>query len=458
LDRYGLKFPALLRFAAMFDRRLLANFDWVLFLNALVISLMGVAAIYSASKGYTTSTQYWLRQIYWIGVAMAAGFIVLLVDMRAIGRWAYLFHGIVIILLALVLRHGVGGAGSQVERWFMVGGVALQPSEFAKFSTVLAVAFYFRDNRRVGNLGLRDLLVPLGLIGVPFILIVQQPDLGTAMLLALIAIPLMILAGVRLKLLGILVVLGVLAAGVLVTSFKFGYYRFDDDVIKTLQSEDVPPVLVEQARALKGQRYWTASSLRAKFTQRVQVAAGDPFLETVEESAFKPFISYVLRPYQQKRLITFVNPDADPLGAGYHVIQSKVAIGSGKFLGKGFGQSTQGSLNFLPARHTDFIFAIFAEEWGFVGAFILIGLYLALTLRGLSIILQTRDRFSAFLTLGIVSIIGLQVIVNVGMAAGLLPVVGVPLPFFSYGGSSMISMTIGVAMLLNIRMRRFLWG
>src|SRR5579863_2308556 len=251
----------------MFDRRLLANFDWVLFFNTLVISVIGVAAIYSASKGYASTTQYWLRQIYWIGIAMAAGFFVLLVDMRAIGRWAYLFHGLVIVLLALVLRHGVGSSGSQVERWFMVGGIALQPSEFAKFSTVLAVAFYFRDNRRVGNLGLRDLLVPLALIGVPFVLIMQQPDLGTAMLLSLISIPLMILAGVRLKLLAGLAILGVVAIALLVASFKFGYYRVDDEVLKTLQSEDVPPVLVEQARALKGQRLWTANSLRNRMTQ-----------------------------------------------------------------------------------------------------------------------------------------------------------------------------------------------
>jgi rod shape determining protein RodA len=442
----------------MFDRRLLANFDWVLFLNALAISVLGVAAIYSASKGYSGNTQYWLRQIYWIGLALAAGFIVLLVDMRAIGRWAYLFHGLAILGLLLVRRYGVGSAGSPVERWLMVGGVALQPSEFAKFSTVMAVAFYFRDNRRVGNLGLRDLLIPLGLVLVPFVLIVQQPDLGTAMLLVLLFIPLVILAGIRLQLLAVLAVMAVLAAALLVASFKFGHYRVDDEVIKTLQSEDVPPVLVEQARALKGQRFWTAGGLRARLTQRVPVDPGDPFLDTVEAATFRPLISYALRPYQQKRLVTFVNPDADPLGAGYHVIQSKVAIGSGQFLGKGYGQSTQGSLNFLPARHTDFIFAIFAEEWGFVGAAVLIGLYLSLLMRGLSIIFQTRDRFSAFLTLGIVSIIGLQVLVNIGMAVGLLPVVGVPLPLFSYGGSSMISMTIGVAMLLNVRMRRFLWG
>ncbi|MFI4983139.1 MAG: FtsW/RodA/SpoVE family cell cycle protein, partial [Nevskiales bacterium] len=222
----------------MFDRRLLANFDWVLVLNTLAISLVGVAAIYSASKGYSTPTQYWLRQIYWIGLALGAGFIVLLVDMRSIGRWSYLFHGVVITALLLLLRHG--GAAGSVERWFMIGGVALQPSEFAKFSTVLAVSFYFRDNRRVGNLGLRDILFPMALVGVPFVLIVQQPDLGTAMLLALMFIPMMILAGVRLRLLVALAVLAVLAVAVLVASFKFGTYRVDDDTVKALQNEDVP--------------------------------------------------------------------------------------------------------------------------------------------------------------------------------------------------------------------------
>ena len=181
-------------------------------------------------------------------------------------------------------------------------------------------------------------------------------------------------------------------------------------------------------------------------------------LDLIEDNSFRPFISAVLRPYQQKRLITFINPDQDPLGAGYHVIQSKVAVGSGKFLGKGYGESTQGSLNFLPARHTDFLFSIFAEEWGFVGASGLLLLYVILILRGLSIILQTHDRFSSFLLMGVISIITFQVVINIGMALGLLPVVGVPLPFFSYGGSSMITTMIGLGLILNIRMRRFLWS
>jgi rod shape determining protein RodA len=442
----------------MFDRRLLANFDWVLFLNALAICFVGVIAIYSASKGYAGDTRFWLRQLYWIALGIGAGFLVLLVDMRTFGRWAYVLHGLAIAALVLVLKYGRGSAGSPVERWFVIGGVAIQPAEFAKYTLVLAMAFFFRDSRRVGNLGPFQVFWPLLFALVPFALIVQQPDLGTAMLLLLIFVPIIVLAGIRLRLLVTLGVLGLVSVMLLVASFNFGSYKVDRDVLAAVARRDVPDDLVAQAKTLQGQRFWTASALRAKLVDRLRISPEEPSLDAVEEEAFQPFISYVLRPYQQRRLVTFVNPNADPLGAGYHVIQSKVAIGSGKFLGKGFGESTQGALNFLPARHTDFIFAIFAEEWGFLGALVLIALYAGLILRGLSIVFQTRDRFSAFLTLGIVSLIALEAVVNIGMAAGILPVVGVPLPFVSYGGSSMLSSMVGIAMLLNIRMRRFLWG
>ncbi|HUJ74243.1 MAG TPA: FtsW/RodA/SpoVE family cell cycle protein, partial [bacterium] len=342
----------------MFDRRLIANFDWWLFLNTLVIALIGIAAIYSASKGYSSDAKYWLRQFYWIGLGLAAGFFVLLVDMRTIGRWSYLFHAVVIVALVAVLRHGVGGSGSQVERWFMVGGLAIQPSEFAKFSTVLAIAYYFRDNRRVGNLGIRGILIPLLITAIPFVLIVEQPDLGTAMLLMLLFVPMIVLAGVRLRLLAVLGAVGIVVVVALVASFNVGYYRVDRDVLASLRSKDVPAVLIASAAATQGKKFWSGHAFRAALTQKLDLDANDPFVDQVTDAAFRPMISYALRPYQRKRLITFVNPDADPLGAGYHVIQSKVAIGSGEFWGKGFGRSTQGALNFLPARHTDFIFAI----------------------------------------------------------------------------------------------------
>jgi rod shape determining protein RodA len=440
----------------MFDRRLLANFDWVLFLTTLAISLLGVAAIYSASKGYPGQPEYWLRQLYWLGISLGTLVLLLLVDFRTIGRWSYAFHALVILSLAGLLIYGAGDR--QVDRWFNLGPIAIQPSEFAKFSAVLAIAYYFRDGRRVGSLGWRGLAIPLLIVLVPFFLIVNQPDLGTALLLVITFFPMVIMAGLRIRILLYMAVAGLLAIVALVGAFQLGYYQVEGDALAQLRHRGVSSELVKDAARLQQQKFYLPSTLRNRIVNTLLVDESDPGLDQVVDESFHPFISSVLRPYQQKRLITFLNPDQDPLGAGYHVIQSKVAIGSGGLTGKGFGNSTQGALNFLPARHTDFIFSIFSEEWGFLGDLTLLGLYLLLIYRGLSIITETHDRFSAFATMGVVSIVTFQVLINVGMAIGLLPVVGVPLPFFSYGGSSMITLMAGVAILLNIRMRRFLWA
>jgi rod shape determining protein RodA len=163
-----------------------------------------------------------------------------------------------------------------------------------------------------------------------------------------------------------------------------------------------------------------------------------------------------LKPYQQQRIRTFLKPELDPLGAGYHIIQSKIAVGSGMIWGKGFLQGTQNHLNFLPEQHTDFIFSVFAEEWGFVGAMVLMLLYLGFVLRGLVIAQRTRDRFGILLAVGVTAIVFWQVVINVGMTTGLLPVVGIPLPFFSYGGSSLLCLLAGVGLVMNVAMRRFL--
>src|SRR2546427_5653983 len=162
-----------------------------------------------------------------------------------------------------------------------------------------------------------------------------------------------------------------------------------------------------------------------------------------------------LKGYQQKRILTFVHPEMDPRGAGYHVLQSKIAVGSGMTWGKGFLRGTQNQLNFLPEQHTDFIFSVFAEEWGFVGALVVLALYLALVLRGIVIASRARDRFGVLLVLGLTAIVFWQAVINVGMTTGLLPVVGIPLPFFSYGGSSLLCLLIGVGLSMNVSMRRY---
>ena len=365
----------------MFDRRLLSNFDWFLCGIVLLICIIGIVALNSATSGSMEMGRYPTRQVYWILVGIGIIFVTVLIDYRIFARWGYFFHACVIGLLVLVTLFGTGGPGSPVERWLAVGPVFIQPSEFAKYTLVLSLSHYFRDSRRVGSLGLLDLIWPTLLMSIPFVLIVDQPDLGTAMLLLIVFCPIIFLVGIKI---------------------------------------------------------------------RTMLMAGASALICV------PFVwFYVLKPYQKARVLTFLDPDRDPLGTGYHVIQSKIAVGSGQLWGKGFGEGTQGQLNFLPAHHTDFIFSVFSEEWGFVGDAVVLMLFLVLALWSLSNVLKTKDRVSAVLTVGVVTIITVQAMINMGMVLGLMPVVGVPLPFFSYGGSAMLSMMFGIGLLLNIRMRRF---
>ena len=170
-----------------------------------------------------------------------------------------------------------------------------------------------------------------------------------------------------------------------------------------------------------------------------------------------PFMWNFLMPYQKRRILTFFRPELDPLGAGYHIIQSKIAIGSGGVLGKGFLKGTQCKLHFLPAQHTDFVFSVLAEEWGLLGGLILLGLYLFFIMWGLNISIRSKDRFGTIVAFGVVSMIFWHMIINIGMALGIMPVVGIPLPFMSYGGSAIISMMAGVGLLLNISMRRYIF-
>ena len=217
------------------------------------------------------------------------------------------------------------------------------------------------------------ILIPVGLI-------IRQPDLGTAIMVILIAGSILLFAGIRRTTLGLIGILGGLA-------MIAGWYGLHD--------------------------------------------------------------------YQRARIRTFLNPEADPLGSGYHIIQSKIAIGSGGFLGKGFSEGTQSQLSFLPERHTDFAFSVFAEEWGFAGSFGLLLVYLFLIVWGLYIARRAADRFGMFLAVGVTAMIFWHIVVNLGMVVGLMPVVGVPLPLFSYGGTSMVTTMIGVGLLLNVSMRRF---
>ncbi|PCI27575.1 MAG: rod shape-determining protein RodA [SAR324 cluster bacterium] len=365
----------------MFDRRLLEHFDWVLLFTVTAISIIGFFSIYSASVSYGTVTPYFKKQVLWFYLGLMAMVAMTLVDYRTLGKFSLWVHFGIIVLLVFVLLYGTGGPGSRVNRWIKVGSFFLQPSEFTKFTLVLYLAHYFRDARRIQDLGFKDILWPLAVTILPFVLILKQPDLGTAGILLFVFTPIIFLAGLRYKVILITGLLGLI-------SLPFGWF-------------------------------------------------------------------FLLKTYQKNRILTLINPDLDPLGKGYHIIQSKIAIGSGGLWGKGYMQGTQAHLNFLPARHTDFIFSVFTEEWGFVGAITLVGIYFFLIMWCLRLVGKTRDRSGTILTLGVTSILFSHIAINIGMVIGLLPVVGMPLPFMSYGGSAMISSMIGIGLILNVRMRRY---
>jgi rod shape determining protein RodA len=352
------------------------------------IACIGLAAVYSATYTSRGPSPLYYKQIIWVSIGMTVMFLAIVPDYHTVGRFAYLLYACSILLLLLVMAIGRTGMGAQ--RWLAVGPFVFQPSELAKLAVTLALARYFAEDPRRGGYDLKDLAVPGAMVLVPLLLVLKQPDLGTALMLLLTSSLVVMIAGVRLR-----SVLAVLVAGVILVSLVFF----------------VSPVR---------NKIWGS-----------------------------------LKPYQQNRIKAFIDPGSDPLGSGYHANQAKIAVGSGQIIGKGYRKGTQSQMAFLPERHTDFIFAVVAEETGLVGASVLIFIYLILLLIGVDTAKNAKDRLGVLMAGGIVSMISLYVFINVGMAVGIVPVVGVPLPLVSYGGTSIITTFLALGLLLNIQTRRF---
>jgi rod shape determining protein RodA len=366
----------------MIDRRLVQYFDWWMLILIAIVGGIGMVALYSAVHAGNATGQVGLftKQLVWYSAGTVAMVLAFLFDYKNVERWAHLFYAICVAMLIGVLIFGkyVGGA----RRWLMLGPFTVQPSEIVKLAVIFVLAKYYARVSTTKGVNFRELVTPVVLTAIPFILIVRQPDLGTAMVVALIA---------------------------------------------------------------------ASITLYAKIERRTLICliAGC--------SLAVPLVWMALKGYQKQRILTFLNPDRDPLGAGYHIIQSKIAVGSGMLSGKGFLKGTQNSLDFLPEQHTDFVFSVLAEEWGLVGAVIVLVVFLLLITCGLRIAQRSRDPFGTILAVGVTAMISWQVFINIGMVMGLMPVVGVTLPFISYGGSSVISMMAGAGLLLNVSMRRFMF-
>ena len=347
-------------------RKLRFRFDWTLTFAVTLCFCLGLLNLWSAVRERQFSL--FAQQLSWLAGGMLLFLAVASFDYRIISRIGYVLYGFGIILLVAVLVHGKVVSGSR--RWFDLGFFHLQPSELMKVLTIVALAKYIHDTPALDGRTLRHILVPLFLAGLPVLLVAAQPDLGTALIIGLISATVVVIARLRMKTLGGIVVVG------------------------------------------------------------------------------------ALHDYQRNRVLAFINPAMDPATA-WQPRQAMNAVGSGRFIGKGFLQGTQIRLRSLPALWTDFPFAVWAEEWGFIGCMAVLLAYGLLVLWVLKIGREARDRFGITLCVGVASMLFWQVAVNIGMVTGVLPVVGVTLPLISYGGSSALTVMLALGLVMNVSVRRF---
>lgn len=348
---------------------------------ALIISTLGVLSIYSSTFQKQGAWQgIYMRQVLWLVIGLVCFFAISGFNYRKLWDANYFIYGIALFFLFLVFALGIVRLGAQ--RWLKFAWFNFQPAEFAKLAIIIFLARYFSrksaDDTSLlsGKFGIfQGIILPFIFVAVPMFLIIEQPDLGSGIMLMLVFVCLLYLTNVRLRYIFILLVLLVLPL---------------------------------------------------------------------------PFFWHFLRDYQKQRLLVFLNPNIDPLGAGYTVIQSRIAIGSGGFFGRGWLSGSQSQLYFLPESHTDFIFATFSEQWGFLGSCLLIFMYYLIIRQGFIIAQRTQDTFGRLLAYGISLLLGIQVFINIAMNMGLAPVVGLPLPLLSYGGSSVLATFVALGILANI--------
>jgi rod shape determining protein RodA len=356
------------------------HFDWALFLVACLLAVIGVVNLYSAtSVARAALSDAYIQQVYWLVVGGILATVVAAIDYRHYERLGYVLYAVGIVLLLLVLVLGKDIRGS--SRWINIGSFSFQPSEFMKLFLVIALGKYLHDDPKAEGRTLTDLVVPAVLAAIPMLLIMRQPDLGTALILGLIFVTVCALTRIQWRSLALLAVgLGILVP----TAFKYG-----------------------------------------------------------------------LKDYQMERITAWLNPEQNILSFNWDPHHARVAIGNGGLAGQGFMRGTQNQFLFLHEQHSDFPFPVYAEDWGFLGCLFLVGIYGFLVLWSIRVASTAKDRFGAVLAVGVGGLIFWHAFFNLGMVTGLLPVVGVTLPLFSYGGSSVLTVLMGVGLLMNVSMRRY---
>lgn len=379
--------------------------DWVIVVPVLILISFGTLAIYSSTINSEVSENFY-RQVMWVFISIALAVSLYFINLKTFQILAILLYATSIVLLVAVLLVGKEVYGS--KSWLFIGPIGIQPSELTKYTAILMVASYL-SIQKSGRSATIQLFIAMAFLLFPVGLILMQPDTGTALVFIGMSVPLLFWLGLD-DLFTFMLVSPILSAAL---AF-FNFYLFIGFVILGIFF-----IFYRRSSLLKAFYYITTN-----------IAAG---FGTVF------FIQQVLLPHQRKRLEILMDPFIDPKGAGYNVIQSEVAIGSGGLVGKGFMHGTQTQLGFLPKQWTDFIFCVISEEYGFVGSMILILTFAVLMWRLLNLASRIKQRFASIFLMGMLLVISIHLFINLGMTMGLLPIIGIPLPFVSYGGSSMLT-------------------
>jgi rod shape determining protein RodA len=407
--------------------RLTRDFDWIILICAGILAVIGLSIVYSVSHTDTTGWvkgSYFARQLLWLGLGAVVMFITVLIPFRFFESLAFAVYGLCLLLLAVVL---ILPARGETQRWLMLGPMAIQPSEFTKVAVILVWARVLSSHRSNPNMP-RTLIPILILFLVPFFMVLKQPDLGTAMVFVGILLPVLYWRGFRG--LHILFLLSPIVSSVLII--------YGEDVTRNAWPFGIFIVTILVVAYLR----------RGFLLESITLVVANLGI-----GMFLPSVWNHLKLYQQRRVTNFLAPDSDRLGAGWQVLQSKIAIGSGGFGGKGYLEGTQKALEYLPAKHTDFIFSVLGEELGFVGALAILFVFGVLIVRALVVAQKMKSEFAATLCVGIASYFAFQLFVSIGMTTGIAPVAGIPLPFISYGGSSMLVSCFLTGLLLNCTAR-----
>lgn len=412
------------------NKSIFSQIEFPVLLLYLALTLIGWLSIYAAvydedhSSIFDISQRYG-KQLLWIGLALVLGLFVMLTDTRFFNGFAFAFYGITILMLIAVLLFGSTTAGS--KSWFEIGGFKLQPAEFAKFSTGLALAAFL--NRLDTHLGqTRTLLISIGIIALPSLLTLAQYDTGSALVFSAFVLVLY-----REGLSAWPLILGSIAVVLFILVLYFGPLY----------------VIIGLAVVLAGSFFFMRRNVQNILRLLAVFAVSSLFVISVN------FVfDNVLEPHQRTRINVLLGLDEDLRGAGYNVHQSKIAIGSGGFLGKGFLQGTQTKFNFVPEQSTDFIFCTVGEEWGFLGTTIVIGLYIMLFLRLIRMAERQRAIFNRVYGYSVIAVMFFHFAINIAMTIGLAPVIGIPLPFVSYGGSSLWAFTLMLFVFLKLDANR----